>query len=62
MRAHLVPAEVVHQHHAGEQQQHAQALEGEHGQAQGPVVPRQAGRVVLAEGAAVGAGHARTGG
>ena len=58
----LVPAEAVDQHHAGEQQQHAQALEGQHSQAQGAVVPGQAGGVVPAVRAPLRAGHTGTGG
>lgn len=58
---HLVPPEVVDRHHAGQVQQHAQALEGGHGQLQGAGVLHRAGRVVPAEGAALAAGQALAG-
>lgn len=58
---HLAPPEVVDRHHAGQVQQHAQALEGGHGQPQGAGVLHRAGRVVPAEGAALAAGQALAG-
>lgn len=58
---HLVPPEVVDHHHAGQVQHHAQALEGDHGEPQGAVLPHQAGRVVTAIGAALAARQALDG-
>lgn len=50
---HLVPAEVVDEDHADEDDQQAETLEGEHGQPQGAVLLGHAGGVVLAVGAAL---------
>lgn len=58
---HLVPPEVVHRHHAGQVQHHAQALEGRHGEPQGAGFLHCAGRVVPAEGAALAARQALAG-
>lgn len=60
-RPHLIPPAVVDQHHAAQVQHHAQALEGGHGQPQSSVLLHQAGRVVLAVGAALAAGQALSG-
>lgn len=49
----LIPAKVVDEYHADEDNQQAEALEGKHGQAQGAVLSRHAGSVVLAVGAAL---------
>lgn len=57
-RPHLIPPAVVNHHHAAQVQHHAQALEGGHGQPQSSVLLDQAGRVVLAVGAAFAAGKA----
>lgn len=53
---------MVDEHHADEDDQHAEALEGDHGQAEGVVLSRHAGRVVLAVAAALLAGQAVAGG
>lgn len=58
----LIPAKVVDEHHADEDNQQAEALEGKHGQAKGAVLPCHAGSVVLAVGAALLAGQAVAGG
>lgn len=52
LSAHLTSPEVVDGHHAGQVQQHAQALEGGRGEPQPAVLPGQTGRVVSAVGAA----------
>lgn len=52
---------MVHEHHADEDDEDAQALEGEHSQAQGAVLTGHAGRVVLTVGAALLAGQAVAG-
>lgn len=53
---------MVDEHHADEDDQHAEALEGDHGHAEGAVLPRHAGGVVPAEGAALLARQAVAGG
>lgn len=53
MHAHLVPPKVVDEHHADEDDQPTEALEGEHGHAEGAVLSRHAGGVVLAVGTAL---------
>lgn len=58
---HLLPPEVVDHHHAGQVQHHAQSMEGGHSKPQSTILLRQAGRVVLAVGAAVVARQALTG-
>lgn len=58
---HLIPPAVVDHHHAAQVQHHAQALEGGHGQPQSSVLLDQAGRVILAVGAAFAAGKALSG-
>lgn len=60
--SYLVPAEVVDEDHAEEDEQQAEALEGQDGQAEGAVLLRHAGGVVLAVGAAPLAGQAVVGG
>lgn len=62
VRTDLIPAKVVHEHHANEDNQQAEALEGKHGQAKGAVLSCHAGSVVLAVGAALLAGQAVAGG
>lgn len=58
---HLIPPAVVDHHHAAQVQHHAQALEGGHGQPQHSVLLDQAGRIILAVGAAFAAGKALCG-
>lgn len=58
----LVPSEMVHQHHANEDHQDAEALEGDDGGAQRFVLAGRARRVVLAVGAARPARQAVAGG
>lgn len=60
-RPHLIPPAVVDHHHAAQVQHHAQALEGGHGQPQRSVLLDQAGRIILAVGAAFTAGKALCG-
>lgn len=59
--SYLVPAKVVDEDHAEEDEQQAEALEGQDGQAESAVLLRHAGRVVLAVGAALLAGQAVVG-
>lgn len=58
---HLVPAEVVDDHHADKVHQHTQDLEGEYGHAQGAVASSNTGRVILAVGTALLTGQAVAG-
>lgn len=58
---HLLPPEVVDQHHAGQVQHHAQTLEGGQREPQGTILVHQARRVVPAIGAALAARHALSG-
>lgn len=51
--AHLVPAEVVDEDHADEDDQQAETLEGQHGQPKDAILLGHAGGVVLAVGAAL---------
>lgn len=53
---------MVDEHHANEDNQHAEAMEGEHGHAESAVLPRHAGGVVLTVGAALLARQAVAGG
>lgn len=49
----LIPAKVVDEYHANEDDQQAETLEGEHGHAKSAVLSRHTRRVVFAEGAAL---------
>lgn len=62
MMSHLVPAKVVDEDHAEEDDQQAEALEGQNSQAESAVLLRYTGGVVLAVGAALLAGQAVVGG
>lgn len=53
MWTYLVPAKVVDEYHANEDNQQAEALEGKHGQAEGAVLSCHTGGVVLAVGTAL---------
>lgn len=53
MCTYLVPAKVVDEYHANEDNQQAEALEGKHGQAEGAVLSCHTGGVVLAVGTAL---------
>lgn len=59
--SYLVPAKVVDEDHAEEDGEQAEALEGQNGQAEGAVLLRHAGGVVLAVGAALLTGQAVAG-
>lgn len=59
--SYLVPAKVVDEDHAEEDGEQAEALEGQDRQAEGAVLRRHAGGVVLAVGAALLAGQAVAG-
>lgn len=59
--SHLVPAKVVDEDHAEEDDQQAEALEGQNSQAESAVLLRHTGGVVLAVGAALLAGQAVVG-
>lgn len=61
MGTNLIPAKVVDEYHANEDDQQAEALEGKHGQAKGAVLSCHTGSVVLAVGAALLAGQAVAG-
>lgn len=61
LSCHLIPPEMVDQHHAAQVQHHAETLEGGHGEPQSPILLDQTGGVVAAVGAALAARKALSG-